>query len=59
MEWYSPNQKIDSTLYQITHQFLHLIKWLSSNKDFTEDLSYAEYAKQYFKLVLFSSKQIC
>lgn len=58
MEWYSPNQKTDSTLYPITHTFLHLIKWLSSNKDFTEDLSYAEYAKQYFKLVLFSSKQI-
>lgn len=25
MEWYSPNQKIDSTLYEITHKFLHLI----------------------------------
>lgn len=31
---------------------------VSSNKDFTEDLSYAEYAKQYFQLS-FNSKQIC
>lgn len=59
MEWHSSNQNINFTLYQIIHKFLHLVKWLSSNKDFTEDfLSYAEYAKQYFKPVLFNSKQI-
>lgn len=50
MERYSPNQRIDFTVYQIIQKLLHVVKMIvSSNKDFTRFLSYAEY--QYLSIV--------
>lgn len=38
MEWHSPNQRFDFTLYQIIHKILHVVKMIVfSNKDFTKD----------------------